>query len=140
MNILSDDRADLIMGTWGFQCKCALCANEVQTHVSDAHRRQMDRIMEELDMTEVRTPVLVADLADELEEMIDEEGLDAQRGDIYGILSRVYSEMGDFRGALRYAEKGSQKQEHYKGWDDVRTWQARRFVDILKMRIRRAKM
>ena len=136
LNILSDDRADLILGTWGFQCKCALCEDQTAQHKSDSRRRQIDRILEEMSMPEVRTLQLVNDLEDELEELLDEEGLDAQRGDLYGIISRAHSELGDLKGALKVAEKGAGLQEHYKGWDDFRTWQAKRFVEWLKMRIR----
>lgn len=92
--------------------------------------------MEELNMPEVRSPQLVAELIDELEDIIDFEGLQAQRGDLYGIVSRVFSEMGDYTSALRYAETGSSLQEFYKGWDDGRTWNAKRFVEYLKMKIR----
>lgn len=127
------------MGTWGFQCKCPLCEDQTAQHRSDSHRRQIDRILEELSMPQVRTLQLVKDLSDELEELLDEEGLDAQRGDLYGIISRVHGEMGDLKGALRVAEKGAGLQEYYKGWDDIRTFQAKRFVEILKMRLKRKK-
>ncbi|ROT40452.1 hypothetical protein SODALDRAFT_270606 [Sodiomyces alkalinus F11] len=136
LNILAEDRADMILSHWSFQCKCPLCSSESEIYLSDMQRRQLDRIIEELDLPEVRTPQLVANLVEELEEIIDAEGLAAQRGDIYGIVSKVYSEMGDLREALRYAQVGSGLQEHFKGWDDRRTWNAKRFVEYLKMKIR----
>ncbi|KAM0335059.1 hypothetical protein ACHAQA_000093 [Verticillium albo-atrum] len=136
LHLMSDDRRDLIISTWGFECKCSLCSNDGELYLSDMHRRQLDRIMEELALPEVRTPALVTELVGELEDMIDDEALDVQRGDLYGVVSRVWSELGDFGEALRYAERGVGLHEYYKGADDSNTWQARRFVEYLKLKLR----
>ncbi|KAM0273219.1 hypothetical protein ACHAQH_008387 [Verticillium albo-atrum] len=135
MNLLSDDRRDMIISSWGFECKCPICADDGEMYLSDMHRRQLDRIMEELAMPEVRTPSLVTELVGEMEDMIDDEALDSQRGDLYGVVSRVWSEIGDFAQALRYAERGMGLHEYYRGVDDTSTWQAKRFVEFLKMKI-----
>ncbi|KAG7134325.1 SET domain-containing protein 5 like [Verticillium longisporum] len=135
MHLLSDDRRDMIISSWGFECKCPICTDEGEMYLSDMHRRQLDRIMEELAMPEVRTPALVSELVSEMEDMIDDEALDSQRGDLYGVVSRVWSEVGDYAKALRYAERGMGLHEYYRGIDDSSTWQAKRFVDFLKMKI-----
>ncbi|KAF3352477.1 hypothetical protein VdG1_08928 [Verticillium dahliae VDG1] len=128
-------RRDMIISSWGFECKCPICTDEGEMYLSDMHRRQLDRIMEELAMPEVRTPALVSELVSEMEDMIDDEALDSQRGDLYGVVSRVWSEVGDYAKALRYAERGMGLHEYYRGIDDSSTWQAKRFVDFLKMKI-----
>lgn len=134
--MLTEERANALLSHWSIKCQCPVCASESEIYISDMQRRQLDRILEELDLPDVRTPQLVASLVEELEEIIDAEGLAADRGDIYGVVSRVYQEMGDYPTALRYADIGSKLQEQYKGWDDRRTWNAKRFVEYLKMRIR----
>jgi hypothetical protein len=85
--------------------------------ISDRNRRRIQGILDELKVKEDRNPPMVAFLTEELLDLIDMEGLNAQLGDFFPILMQVHMEMGDFDKAREYGKMALEKQTHFKGID-----------------------
>ncbi|KAI8231593.1 hypothetical protein K4K55_006107 [Colletotrichum sp. SAR 10_96] len=95
LNMLSADRQRTLQ-EWGFNCTCSLCSSASAVAVSDARRGRMQEIVSALNNKVFRSPpARMAELAEELDGILKEEGLSAQKGDFYDILARAYVDMGE---------------------------------------------
>lgn len=77
------------------------------------------------------TPSLVSELSDELDDIMEREGLTAQAGDFYGIIAGVYAAMGEVETGRRYAALAVEKLLHFAGYDDERTVRAKEVLGEL---------
>lgn len=112
---------------WGFNCTCSLCGSgPTALAASDGRRARVQQALSALEDPWLRgSAALVAELADEAEQTLEEEGLAAQKGELHGILAGVYADMGDGETAGRYAASAVEKLAHFAGYDDERTERAR---------------
>ncbi|KAL0934342.1 uncharacterized protein CTRU02_211141 [Colletotrichum truncatum] len=112
---------------WGFNCTCSLCSSSSDiVAASDGRRERIQQILSALDNPVFRSSTtLIGELADEVDVILEKEGLTAQRGDFYDILARVYIDMGDVKLGRKYAEMAAEKLAHFAGYDDERTERAR---------------
>ncbi|KZL63659.1 a g-specific adenine glycosylase [Colletotrichum incanum] len=94
LNMLYEDRKQTLQ-EWGFNCTCTLCSSPDDVAVSDTYRTRLQEILAELTDPAFRTPSLVAELTDELDDVMEREGLAAQAGEFYGMIARVYARMGE---------------------------------------------
>ncbi|KAK3349746.1 hypothetical protein B0T25DRAFT_505015 [Lasiosphaeria hispida] len=131
LNLLSEQRQDVIKG-WGFNCTCALCRDTEATKVSDSHRARIQAIFDELDAPENRTHEKVQAAMTELEELVEEEGLAAQIGDLHTIFADLYLDMGDSQKAREHAGLALGMLRQFAGWDNDRTNSAASLVTRLE--------
>ncbi|KAL0765499.1 hypothetical protein CaCOL14_011723 [Colletotrichum acutatum] len=126
LNMLHQDRQNALQ-EWGFNCTCALCSSPPEVlAISDAYRRRLQEIFSELeDPVLAGSSSLVAELVDELEDIMVREGLTAQAGEFYGIVAGVYRNMGEKELSKKYAELAVEKLVQFAGYDDDRTVRAR---------------
>ncbi|GJC81409.1 hypothetical protein ColLi_04247 [Colletotrichum liriopes] len=122
--MLSEDRKQTLQ-EWGFNCTCALCSSPDDVAVSDTYRTRLQEILAEMTDPAFMTPSLVAELAGELDDVVEREGLAAQAGEFYGIVARVYAHMGEAETGRRYAKMAVEKMIQFAGYDDERTVRAR---------------
>ncbi|KAH9227240.1 hypothetical protein K456DRAFT_1765869 [Colletotrichum gloeosporioides 23] len=125
LNMLYADRQRTLQ-EWGFNCTCSLCSSASAVAVSDARRGRMQEIVSALNNKVFRSsPARMAELAEEVDSILEEEGLSAQKGDFYDILARAYVDMGEVETGRRYARLAVEKLVHFAGYDDERTERAR---------------
>uniref|UniRef100_L2FM87 SET domain-containing protein n=1 Tax=Colletotrichum fructicola (strain Nara gc5) TaxID=1213859 RepID=L2FM87_COLFN len=125
LNMLYADRQRTLQ-EWGFNCTCSLCSSASAVAASDARRGRMQEIVSALNNKVFRSlPARMAELAEELDGILKEEGLSAQKGDFYDILARAYVDMGEVETGRRYARLAVEKLVHFAGYDDERTERAR---------------
>ncbi|OHE91877.1 hypothetical protein CORC01_12830 [Colletotrichum orchidophilum] len=126
LNMLYQDRQQALQ-EWGFNCNCAICSSSPEVlAISDGHRRRLQEILSELeDPVLAGSPSLVAELVDELEDVIVIEGLTAQAGEFYDVVARAYGAMGEMGKGRMYAELALEKLVRFAGYDDERTAKAR---------------
>ncbi|KAI8159118.1 hypothetical protein K4K49_004268 [Colletotrichum sp. SAR 10_70] len=115
LNMLYADRQRTLQ-EWGFNCTCSLCSSASAVAVSDARRGRMQEIVSALNNKVFRSsPARMAELAEELDGILKEEGLSAQKGDFYDILARAYVDMGEVETGRRYARLAVEKLVHFAG-------------------------
>ncbi|KAI3543836.1 hypothetical protein CABS03_11735 [Colletotrichum abscissum] len=126
LNMLYQDRQKALQ-EWGFNCTCVLCSSSPEVlAISDAYRRRLSEIFSELeDPVIAGSPSLVAELIDELEDILVKEELTAQAGEFYGIVAGVYRNMGEMELSKKYAKLAVEKLVVFAGYDDERTVRAR---------------
>ncbi|TDZ24884.1 SET domain-containing protein 5 [Colletotrichum orbiculare MAFF 240422] len=126
LNMLSHDRRRALR-EWGFNCTCALCSSPAPVlAASDARRGRVQQLLALLEQPLYRSSAtLVADAAAEMERIIGDEGLEAQRGDFYGVVARVFAAAGDAARGGEYAARAVEQLAHFAGFDDERTASAR---------------
>ncbi|EXF78954.1 hypothetical protein CFIO01_10021 [Colletotrichum fioriniae PJ7] len=126
LNMPYQDRQKALQ-EWGFNCTCSLCSSPPEVlAISDAYRRRLSEILSELeDPALAGSQSLVAELIDELEDVMAKEGLTAQAGEFYGIVAGVYRSMGEMELSKKYAELAVEKLVQFAGYDDDRTVRAR---------------
>ncbi|TDZ39448.1 SET domain-containing protein 5 [Colletotrichum spinosum] len=126
LNMLSHDRRRALR-EWGFNCTCALCSSPAPVlAASDARRGRVQQLLALLEQPLYRSSAtLVADAAAEMERIIGDEGLEAQRGDFYGVVARVFAAAGDAAQGGEYAARAVEQLAHFAGFDDERTASAR---------------
>ncbi|KAK2774939.1 hypothetical protein CKAH01_12992 [Colletotrichum kahawae] len=128
LNMLYADRQRTLQA-WGFNCTCSLCSSASAVAVSDARRGRMQEIVSAFSnnnrVFRSSPPALMAALAEELEGVLEEEGLSAQKGDFYDMVARAYVDMGEVETGRRYARLAVEKLVHFAGYDDERTERAR---------------
>ncbi|KAI8311440.1 SET domain-containing protein 5 [Colletotrichum sp. SAR11_240] len=107
LNMLYADRQRTLQ-EWGFNCTCSLCSSASAVAVSDARRGRMQEIVSALNNKVFRSsPARMAELAEELDCILEEEGLSAQKGDFYDILARAYVDMGEVETGRRLLSPGT---------------------------------
>lgn len=133
--MLSRDRRQVLLG-WGFNCTCQLCS--APSHIletSDANRQEVQLKLDELDEARQATPGGGRDTVERIMEetlaLMDHEGMEAQRGDIYAIAAQVLLDMGDQDGAIYYGHMAVEALGEYAGMDSERTEEAVVFLDGL---------
>ncbi|KXH34581.1 hypothetical protein CSIM01_11805 [Colletotrichum simmondsii] len=126
LNMLYQDRQKALQ-EWGFNCTCVLCSSPPEVlAISDTYRRRLSKIFSELeDPVLAGSPSLVAELIDELEDIMTKEELTAQAGEFYGIVAGVYRNMGEMELSKKYAKLAVEKLVAFAGYDDERTIRAR---------------
>ncbi|KAI6374045.1 hypothetical protein MCOR25_003278 [Pyricularia grisea] len=136
--MLSRDRRQVLLG-WGFNCTCQLCSAPSRIlETSDANRQQIQLKLDELD--EVRQAIhggrrdVVERIMKEILSLMDDEGMEAQRGDVYGIAAQVLLDMGDRDGARDYGHRAVDALGEYAGIDSERTEEAAVFLERLYKR------
>ncbi|KAK4175179.1 hypothetical protein QBC36DRAFT_355362 [Triangularia setosa] len=127
LNILSTDRSELLKW-WGFTCTCALCQNPTAIKKSDKQRNRIQALLEEFDTPSKLTEEKIA----EIEELVREEGMEGQMGDLYNIVGNVYAQKGEIKRAKEYGTKGVVWLKRYAGADSERTHMAKGFVKRLE--------
>ncbi|KAF6824423.1 hypothetical protein CPLU01_10854 [Colletotrichum plurivorum] len=132
LNMVSRERQQALQD-WGFNCTCSLCGSgPAALAASDGRRARVQQALSALEDPWLRgSAALVAELADEAEQALEEEGLAAQKGELHGILASVYADMGDGETAVKYAASAVEKLAHFAGYDDERTERARGFLGEL---------
>ncbi|GKT44235.1 uncharacterized protein ColSpa_04416 [Colletotrichum spaethianum] len=130
LNMLYEDRKQSLQ-EWGFNCTCTLCSSPADIAVSDAYRTRLQEILAELTDPAFSTPSLVAELTNELDDVMEQEGLTAQAGEFYGMIARVYVHMGEAETGRRYARMAVEKLVQFAGYDDDRTVKARGLLEEL---------
>ncbi|KAF6795335.1 hypothetical protein CSOJ01_13492 [Colletotrichum sojae] len=132
LNMVSRERQQALQD-WGFNCTCSLCGSgPAALAASDGRRARVQQALSALEDPWLRgSAALVAELADEAEQALEEEGLAAQKGELHGILAGVYADMGDGETAVKYAASAVEKLAHFAGYDDERTERARGFLGEL---------
>ncbi|ELQ32885.1 hypothetical protein M0657_007004 [Pyricularia oryzae] len=135
LNMLSRDRRQVLLG-WGFNCTCQLCS--APSHIletSDANRQEVQLKLDELDEARQATPGGGRDTVERIMQetlaLMDHEGMEAQRGDIYAIAAQVLLDMGDRDGAIYYGHMAVEALGEYAGMDSERTEEAVVFLDGL---------
>ncbi|TLD18200.1 hypothetical protein PspLS_10509 [Pyricularia sp. CBS 133598] len=135
LNMLSRDRRQVLLG-WGFNCTCQLCS--APSHIlesSDANRQQVQLKLDELDearqVTHDGGRDTVERIMKETLALMDDEGMEAQRGDMYGIAAQVLLDMGDRDGARDYGHRAVEALGEYAGMDSERTEEAVVFLGRL---------
>ncbi|CAP67179.1 uncharacterized protein PODANS_1_21930 [Podospora anserina S mat+] len=127
LNILSADRSELLKW-WGFTCTCALCQNPTAIKKSDKQRNRIQALLEEFDTPSRLTEEKIA----EIEQLVREEGMEGQMGDLYNIIGNVYAQRGEIERAKEYGKKGVVWLKQYAGADSERTEMAKGFVKRLE--------
>ncbi|KAK0707160.1 hypothetical protein B0T21DRAFT_341295 [Apiosordaria backusii] len=127
LNILSTDRSELLKW-WGFTCTCALCQNPTAIKKSDKQRNRIQALLEEFDTPSKLTEEKIS----EIEELVREEGMEGQMGDLYNIIGNVYAQRGELKKAKEYGKKGVMWLKRYAGADSERTEMAKGFVKRLE--------
>ncbi|KAK4198989.1 hypothetical protein QBC40DRAFT_330059 [Triangularia verruculosa] len=127
LNILSTDRSELLKW-WGFTCTCALCQNPTAIKKSDKQRNRIQALLEEFDTPSKLTEPKIA----EIEELVREEGMEGQMGDLYNIIGNVYAQRGEMKKAKEYGKKGVVWLSWYAGGDSERISIAKAFVERLE--------
>ncbi|KAK0669232.1 hypothetical protein QBC41DRAFT_392026 [Cercophora samala] len=127
LNILSTDRSELLKW-WGFTCTCALCQNRTAIKKSDKQRNRIQALLEEFDTPSKLTEGKIA----EIEELVREEGMEGQMGDLYNIIGNVYAQRGEIKKAKEYGKKGVVWLKRYAGADSERTEMAKGFMKRLE--------
>ncbi|KAI0894337.1 SET domain-containing protein [Annulohypoxylon nitens] len=113
------DRTDDLKN-WGFTCTCSLCAATARERViSDKHRQQLQHIYYSLNegasgRSNV-TGAAINDLAEEMESLVSEEGLEAQLLVYYGVVARAYMRVGELGAARRYVDLSEDLWMRYAG-------------------------
>ncbi|KAI1212021.1 SET domain-containing protein [Annulohypoxylon truncatum] len=113
------DRAD-DLNNWGFTCTCSLCAASAQQRAtSDKNRQQLQHIYYSLNEGASGrsniTAAVVNDLAEEMESLVREEGLEPQLLVYYGVVARAYMCVGDLGAARRYVDLSEELWMRYAG-------------------------
>ncbi|KAH9899047.1 SET domain-containing protein [Xylariomycetidae sp. FL2044] len=136
LNLLSHQRRPMIEG-WGFNCTCSLCSSPKDLDISDRQRNRIQKLLVELDQPEIRTHEKVHERIVEITELCVREGITAQLGDFYNIISDIYLDMGDVGLARKYGEMAVKELRYYAGYDHERTEKAMLFLETLEAKKRR---
>ncbi|KAI2464400.1 SET domain-containing protein [Annulohypoxylon bovei var. microspora] len=116
------DRTDDLQN-WGFTCTCSLCASSThQRATSDQHRQQLQHIYHSLNEGAAGrsnlTAAAIGDLADEMESLVREEGLEAQLLVYYGVVARAHMRVGGLGAARRYVDLCEDLWVRYAGGEE----------------------
>ena len=137
LNLPRETRQEMIRG-WGFNCTCSLCsASAAEVETSDRQRLRIQDVLASFDDPVNHTHDKVHRALDEVLELVGREGMEAQIGDFYGIIARIYRDMGDLERAVEYARMAVKEIRHYAGFDNERTVDAERFWDEVEGQFRR---
>ncbi|KAI1455486.1 SET domain-containing protein [Annulohypoxylon moriforme] len=120
------DRTDDLRN-WGFTCTCSLCAaGKRERAASDKHRQHLQHIYYSLNEGASGrsniTAAAVGELADEMESLVHEEGLEAQLLVYYGVVARAYMRVGELGVARKYVDLSEDLWMRYAG--DEQDYQA----------------
>ena len=127
MNLLYEDRQYLLQ-RWGFNCTCALCSSPTARAASDGRLLRIQAILDELKVKENRSHTMVGKLTVEVLNLLEAEGLWAQVGDFYTVLTQVHLEMNNVRVAKKYAEMTLESRIMYSGAESESMEKAERMV------------
>jgi len=138
LNLLSKDRRQLLR-RWGFDCACALCsAHHHVVETSDRNRQRVQDILEELDHADTRAALaqsddnsIVAVRLSEIEAIMQEEGIEAQAGDVDSIAAELFLGAGGLGKARTFAQEAVRRLRMFAGADSERTEQAEEFLQRL---------
>ncbi|KAI0107952.1 SET domain-containing protein [Hypoxylon sp. NC0597] len=108
---------------WGFSCTCSLCtSSKSEKAASDKRRARLQHIYHELNEGATGKAELTADtiygLADEMESLVREEGLEAQLLVHYGAVARAYMRVGKLEAARKYVELCEDLWVRYAGEEE----------------------
>jgi hypothetical protein len=129
LNMVTEDRKQLLR-RWNFDCACALCSSPERSAASDRNRLRIQAILEAMDNPENREYDSLSVATEEMMEIVEVEGLQAQVADFYRILAEAYSQTGFPATARRFAAMSAKKYEEFVGIDSeqlqtaVKLWKA----------------
>jgi hypothetical protein len=130
--MLTEDRQQILQ-RWNFKCACALCSSPERSKASDRNRQRIQDILVAMDEPDNREYESLQTLTDEMMELVDAEGLQAQVGDFFNILAHAYNETGYPRTARRFAIQAVEKYREFVGPDSEQVKTAMEFLNNLKM-------
>ncbi|KAK3370654.1 hypothetical protein B0H63DRAFT_487371 [Podospora didyma] len=127
LNLVSDQRSSMLKGQWGFNCTCPLCSDAKASTASDDNRNRVADILKMLGGGSGLSSGALRAAVAEMEDLVAEEGMAAQIGDLYGIVADVCLTMGNLGMARELAEQTLDVQRWYAGVDNERTTKALEF-------------
>ncbi|KAL8349328.1 hypothetical protein RB601_001898 [Gaeumannomyces tritici] len=138
LNILSEDRRQLL-GRWGFECTCSLCSADPHiVQASDSNRMRLQDILKGLSDPEFREDFaggsydcIVRNDMDEMQNIMFEEGFEAQAGDMAAMDAEFYLAARQWGQARDSATRAVWELRMYAGPDSERTEQAEDFLKRL---------
>ncbi|KAK0646870.1 hypothetical protein B0T16DRAFT_170692 [Cercophora newfieldiana] len=107
--------------SWGFNCSCSFCADEATRQKSDRRRDDIARILQAITRKENITRDIVSKAVGKLEDLVNEEGLSAQMGDLLYMVADACMAAKDFQLAREIGEEALKVQRRYAGFDNDRT-------------------
>lgn len=126
LNLISDQRQETLHHNWGFRCTCSLCTDAKATDISDRQRARLAKILQ--DINDIQPGHLLDEgfknTIVEIEELVEREGLTAQSGDLYGLISDTWLGIGNAGMAREFAGNAVKVQGNFAGVDNERTLRA----------------
>lgn len=131
-----DGRRKQLLDNWGFRCTCSLCRGS--THEITAHednRNSIRRLQRRLlDASETGQTLAAVELAHELLDVTEREGLRPLMAEFYDILKNIYFDDGDLGNAQRYGELAVQSWRRLNSVDESHLNYALNFLHYVEER------
>ncbi|KAL2142888.1 hypothetical protein VTI28DRAFT_656 [Corynascus sepedonium] len=131
----SNERKESLEKIWGFKCQCSLCtASPADVEASDARRLEIRSLQAEvLELAQKGEFRQAVKAAENLFDIVEQEGLTELLGGMYEVPARLYYHVGDLDKALEYTLKVKHELDGYGVPDEA----AQRKIDMLKDVIKR---
>ena len=130
LNLPYHQRVNLIKG-WGFTCNCRFCTDAESRAASDRRRDGIDGILHGVKHPQNVSREKIHLAVAKLEEIVEEEGLSAQLGDLLYLVADACLAARDLKLAREIGEKALKAQKHYAGVDNERSYEVMRLLELV---------
>ncbi|KAK5652414.1 hypothetical protein OQA88_10456 [Cercophora sp. LCS_1] len=131
LNLRYHQRVKAIKG-WGFECSCPFCqADEETRRNSDRRRDDIEAILMAMKRRENITRDVLSRAVVKLEEIVEEEGLSAQMGDLLYLVADACLAARDLKLAREIGEEALKVQRRYAGVDNERSYEVVQLLEVL---------
>ncbi|KAK0624985.1 RmlC-like cupin domain-containing protein [Bombardia bombarda] len=113
--LLHAERQERLQSVWGFKCTCSLCTAPPEVrNASDTRRLEIRNLQEEvLNLAQKGDFPGAVTTVERLFEVIEEEGLTEQMGDLYEIPARLYYHVGKLEKAREFTKLAMHELDGY---------------------------